>query len=340
MGELEQAFQKLTGRAPTDADVQRLYRVKDALGLAGNDALWQVLIALGYHQSLYEDMPKKIGETAKDTLADVGERAKQVLAAKAQEAQATLTQQVAASAQAIAGQRTRQAMLKAGMWAVVAAGLIIVSAAGAAAWAGWKAGRDAGYEAGRTSLLQEYDTHAVNWAHSHWGRRARTLDAEGLLQWADTPHARMLRDLASRGLVADLWADLDGDDPDLVIAKRADVGCLASEEGRLVLALREAGVLREMVAGGDVDGADMAIVSRAQAQLLHSAVAVWARSQEGASWIPWVRALLVSGLLFENGLPEDQACVGVTEKGYAWRLTNNDRFCEVWQNRVFFRLDP
>lgn len=375
MGELEQAFQKLTGRMPEDKDIQHLYRIKDTLGLASNDALWQVLIALDYHQSLYEEMPAKIKKAADETLTDVGKRAEQALAAKAQEAQATLTEQVAESALAIAGQRTRQAVLRAARWTAVVAALV----AGAAAWAGWKAGQSTGYEAGRASVFADQDPQAVEWAQSYWGRQARVLDAEGLLPWAASPEARMLRDLASRGLVADLWADLGGADPDVVVAGRADVewlaseagqqaralsedgtiDWLASEEGKLALVLREAGTLGEMLAAGDGGGPDLAVVARAEAEWLRSAdgqqaqvwsrdgtlewvgseAAVWVRSGTGADWIPWTRTLLDSRLLFEDGLPGEQACEGMTEKGYPWRLTDDGRFCEVWQGRAFFAIN-
>jgi hypothetical protein len=51
MNELEDSFAKLLGRQPTDADRQRLYRVRDALGLKNNDALWLVLMALQHYES-------------------------------------------------------------------------------------------------------------------------------------------------------------------------------------------------------------------------------------------------------------------------------------------------
>ena len=380
MGELEQSFQKLTGRAPTDQDIQRLYRTKDGLGLASNDALWLVLIALDYHQSLYEKMPAKIGQTAEKVLTDVGHRAEQVLAAKAEEAQATLVKQVADSAREIAGQRTRQAMLRAAMWTLAVMAVVVALVAAAAAWAGWKAGQSTGYEAGRASVLEDQDPQMVSWADSYSGKRAWVLQVEGLLDWADSSHARMLRELADRDLTAALWADVGGADTDVVVASRTDVewvnseagsrarplsedgtiDWLASEEGRLALALREEGVLRDMLADGDGGELDMAVVSRAEAGWLRSAAgqqaqawsrdgtldwvgsvaAAWARSRAGASWIPWLRTLLASGLLYEDGLPDRQACEGVTEKGHAWQRTENRRHCEVWQGRVFFLLGP
>ena len=46
MSDLDDSFAKLLARQPTDAERQRLYQVRDALGLKNNDALWLVLMAL------------------------------------------------------------------------------------------------------------------------------------------------------------------------------------------------------------------------------------------------------------------------------------------------------
>ena len=180
--------------------------------------------------------------------------------------------------------------------------------------------------------------------------------------------------------MADLWAGLGGADPDVQVAGRADgewlaseagqqartmsedgtVDWPASEEGGLALTLRASGALAETLAAGDVSGSDLAVVAGTEAEWLRSAdgqqaqawsrdgtpawvgsgEAVWARRRAGASWISWTRTLLASGLLVEDGLPEEQACEGVTAKGYTWRLTDDGHFCEVWQGRVFFAMDP
>lgn len=65
MSELEASFTKLLGRQPTDADRQQLYRVRDALQLKDNDALWLVLMALQHYQTLYAGIPDSISEAAR-----------------------------------------------------------------------------------------------------------------------------------------------------------------------------------------------------------------------------------------------------------------------------------
>jgi hypothetical protein len=58
------AFEKLLGRESKPAEREQLYRVKEALGLRDNDALWLVLFALQYYDSLYRQFPKAIGQEA------------------------------------------------------------------------------------------------------------------------------------------------------------------------------------------------------------------------------------------------------------------------------------
>ncbi len=57
---IDGAFHRLLGRTPTQEEKLRLYRVKDALGLDANDSLWLVLVALDYHRTLYEEIPKQL----------------------------------------------------------------------------------------------------------------------------------------------------------------------------------------------------------------------------------------------------------------------------------------
>lgn len=62
MPNVEKSFAKLIGRQPSEAEVKNLYRVRDALGLKENDALWLVLIALESYDALYRRYPQMISE--------------------------------------------------------------------------------------------------------------------------------------------------------------------------------------------------------------------------------------------------------------------------------------
>lgn len=62
MANLDKSFAKLIGRQPSEAEVKNLYRVRDALGLKENDALWLILMALESYDSLYRKYPEMIGK--------------------------------------------------------------------------------------------------------------------------------------------------------------------------------------------------------------------------------------------------------------------------------------
>ncbi|MFZ3180115.1 MAG: hypothetical protein WA156_07915, partial [Methylocystis silviterrae] len=53
-------FEKLIGRTATETERRQLRRVKEVLGLRDNDALWLVIFALQYYDSLYRQFPKAI----------------------------------------------------------------------------------------------------------------------------------------------------------------------------------------------------------------------------------------------------------------------------------------
>lgn len=60
--QLRSSFEKLLDRQPSDREIQNLYRVKAALGIRDNDALWLVLMALESYESLYSTYPRRIAD--------------------------------------------------------------------------------------------------------------------------------------------------------------------------------------------------------------------------------------------------------------------------------------
>jgi hypothetical protein len=46
---VEDAFAKLVGRQASETERERLYRVRDALGLRDNDAFWSIVMALEHY---------------------------------------------------------------------------------------------------------------------------------------------------------------------------------------------------------------------------------------------------------------------------------------------------
>lgn len=67
MSELK-PFEILLNRQPTDKEIQNLYRIKNALDIQDNDALWVVLCALESYNTLYSQYPEKINQSLEITL--------------------------------------------------------------------------------------------------------------------------------------------------------------------------------------------------------------------------------------------------------------------------------
>jgi hypothetical protein len=59
---VEDAFAKLVGRQASETERERLYRVRDALGLRDNDALWSIVIALEHYDSFFRQYPEKLAQ--------------------------------------------------------------------------------------------------------------------------------------------------------------------------------------------------------------------------------------------------------------------------------------
>jgi len=65
----EEAFAKLLGRHPSEKERERLYRVRDALGIQENDAFWYIVMTLEHYDSLYDGYPAKMAQAAEEAIA-------------------------------------------------------------------------------------------------------------------------------------------------------------------------------------------------------------------------------------------------------------------------------
>ena len=104
MSALDNSFEKLLGRQPTDAEKIALYRVKNALDLEDDEELWLVLMALQYHQTLYEKMPASIVEATKEVCAQARKAALAESSVATKNAEAQLMNAVANASQKVAQQ--------------------------------------------------------------------------------------------------------------------------------------------------------------------------------------------------------------------------------------------
>lgn len=178
--DLEDNFTKMLGRAPSDAERQTLYRTKDALGIKPNDAIWVILMALGYHQTMYEAMPAKITKTASDTLTAFKTAAdaemKASVAATKQDLAAVVIESATTMARNVSAKQKWQ-------WAAGCFTLVCMTFAGFGFFmhrTGNIAGHDLGYAQGYEAAKDE--KAAAAWANTPQGQLAYRLAKAGSLE--------------------------------------------------------------------------------------------------------------------------------------------------------------
>ena len=65
-----EALKSLIGREPTADEIEKIIKIKDSLGLADHDAIWQILVAFGQYEILFDRIPEKIKDQTQAALAD------------------------------------------------------------------------------------------------------------------------------------------------------------------------------------------------------------------------------------------------------------------------------
>lgn len=175
----EEAFTVLLGRQATDEEKQALFRVRDALGLKNNDALWSVLIAFEHYRTLYSRIPELISKAASGTLATVKDAAETVMKAAAEATKRDLAEAVARTAEQVARETARTRMLR---WAATCVAIAAASFALQGVLA-YRHGADAGYARG--------------WSEGY--RNAR--DERAAASWANTPEGQLAYGLAKAGSI-------------------------------------------------------------------------------------------------------------------------------------------
>ncbi len=183
MSDLEHSFAKLLGKQPSDKQRQDLYRVRDALGLKTNDALWLVLMALQHYQAQYEQVPARIEAAATETLRSFQRAAETSANAVAAEARRELAVAVSVAARDVAEHVEARQKLQWLLSTVVACALSL----GGLGWLMHTKGVDAGYGLGYVSGYQvaRDEKAAAAWGASPEGRAAyRLAQAGSILQIA------------------------------------------------------------------------------------------------------------------------------------------------------------
>jgi hypothetical protein len=124
--ELEDAFARLHGEQATEEQKKRLYEVRDALGLANNDSLWLILLALEHYDGRFRQYPHQLAAEALRVLEGQRAALAHTAAAETAKVQRSLARAVVATAEDLAGRRADAARWRA--WALVAAGMVLFGA--------------------------------------------------------------------------------------------------------------------------------------------------------------------------------------------------------------------
>jgi hypothetical protein len=198
----DSAFEKLVGRRATDGERQRLYRVRDTLGIRSTDAVWTLLLALDYYLAFYETLPRNLEHAASTILAQAKATAEAQAKAAAAEMKRALTAGVLATVNETARAATVKDILKWIAMTVLTLSIVIVAVGR------WAFKRGVAEEQGRAAQVAMQDRERrvaeASWASTADGRLAYDLEKAGMLHDMVT--------CSGRGLLArDGWCIAQGE---------------------------------------------------------------------------------------------------------------------------------
>lgn len=180
VSDLQDSFAALLGRQPTDKERQDLYRVRDALGIGRNDALWLVLMALQHYESQYEKFPKAIADAAESTLKSFRITAREQARAAAESTKQQLAKAVAEASHTVARNVAKKQRLQWLLGTVLGCTLALGALGALMFTQGLSAGERRGYVEGYEAAKDE--KAAASWGATTPGRRARRLARAGSLE--------------------------------------------------------------------------------------------------------------------------------------------------------------
>jgi hypothetical protein len=135
--DVDEAFGKVLGRQPSETERERLYRVRDTLGLRDNDAFWYIVMILEHYDALYRDYPRQLAEQTSGTIVAAREAFAAAAAAESAKAQTMLAQKVAETSVTIARKLAERPV---GIHRVTAILAAVVAFGGLCVTAGYKLG--------------------------------------------------------------------------------------------------------------------------------------------------------------------------------------------------------
>ena len=180
MSELDDSFARLLGRQPTDRERQALYRVRDALRLKTTDTGWLLLMVLQHYEMLYEAIPERIADAAREATKAARATAEAQANAAHAEALKTLADAVHRAA-VVSGRQAAGAQLF--KWVSVAVSLVTLALITVGCWQ-FRRGDKAGAARGENQAKRtcERATVAAAWVSSPEGHLAYELARVGSLR--------------------------------------------------------------------------------------------------------------------------------------------------------------
>jgi hypothetical protein len=179
VSDLEESFEKLLQRQPTDGERQRLYRARDALNIKPTDAVWTLLMVLEHYQTLYQEIPHQIAQAADNATETIRATAEAQAKAAREETKKGLMKAVTEAVRATATQHARTEHFK---WVSVAVSIVSIMFL-AVGWGENRRGQVQGLAAGESRAKAEcaYATKLSSWALTPDGTRAYELEKLGSL---------------------------------------------------------------------------------------------------------------------------------------------------------------
>lgn len=125
-------IEKLLNRKFADEEKERLHRIQDVIKIANNDALWDIIIAMEYQRTFYENIPKQIEQSTADVLKQLSITAKKEVSI----AQASLSKSVVEQAKKLSTREHIQTWL---LWGTIVLVLTLIYGS-LMAWLGYSLG--------------------------------------------------------------------------------------------------------------------------------------------------------------------------------------------------------
>jgi cbb3-type cytochrome oxidase subunit 3 len=202
MSSPEMAFEKLVGRRATDGERQKLYRVRDTLGVKSTDAVWTLLLVLEHYLALYETFPQRLEDAARTAVAGAKATAEAQAKAAAAEVKRALTAGVLATVNDTARAATVKDILKWVAMTVITLSVVLVAVG---MWAFRRGAAEAQARAAQVATQdRERRIAETSWVNTVDGRLAYDLAKAGMLHDMVT--------CSGRGLLArDGWCIAQGE---------------------------------------------------------------------------------------------------------------------------------